>query len=261
MISKSLGTSSRKFAQLRSDNPAVGLFAQALYPLIVVSSDDFGRQQADAFTVKHSVWSTAPEDENAFEAALQALHVVGLIIRYSVNGSVYLQVVDFEGHQQGLHKRTESKFPPPPEIPGDSLLREQKGREQKGTEEKGAALTRFGPLNLLSLWNAHAEAAGLRPCLELVGDRLVSARCRLKDKPAEAYWTQVIDRIAQSVFCRGQNDRGWVADIDFLLRKGTHVKVLEGKYDDRAKSKSDVPVDTSVWDQARACAAQRTGKP
>lgn len=146
MISKTLGTASRKFAKLRADHPDVGLFAQALYPLLVASSDDFGRQQADAFTVKHSVWSTTPEDETTFEAALKAMQAVGLIHRYRIGDGIYLQVVDFEAHQQGLHKRTASKFPEPPEIPGDSLLRELNLTEQKRTEPSRAPTVFSGSL-------------------------------------------------------------------------------------------------------------------
>lgn len=144
MITRTLGCSSRKFARLRLDHPDVGLFAQALYPLLVACSDDFGRQQADAFTVKHAVWSTAPEPEATFEAAMDAMQHVGLIERYQAKGGIYLQIVDFEAHQQGLHKRTDSKFPEPPEIPGDSLLRELNLTEGKGTVARapsGSALT------------------------------------------------------------------------------------------------------------------------
>src|SRR3990167_10529014 len=132
MISKTLGTSSRKFSRLREFD--AGLFARALYPLLIASSDDCGRQQADPFTVKHSVWSTAPEPESAFRQALTALRDVGLILLYSVNSGCFLQIVDFEEHQQGLHKRTESKYPPPQEIPGDSLLTELNRTEGKRTE-------------------------------------------------------------------------------------------------------------------------------
>jgi len=144
MLSKSLGCGSQKFARLRDEHPTVGLFAQALYPLLVANSDDFGRQQGDAFTVKHAVWSTAPDDESVFEAALVAMHSVGLIQRYEVGGRMYLQVIDFDEHQLGLHKRTSSNFP---EIPGNSRSRaraepnlreeEQNRTEPNPTEENG----------------------------------------------------------------------------------------------------------------------------
>ncbi len=138
MISKTLGTSSRKFARVRTEHPTIGLFAQALYPLLVASSDDFGRQQADPFTVKHSVWPTAPENEDDFCAALLALHKVGLVQLYGAVDARYVQVVDFEAHQQGLQKRTRSKYPDPPEIPeslGNAVLTELNRTEWKRTEQ------------------------------------------------------------------------------------------------------------------------------
>lgn len=156
MISKSLGCS-RKFARLRVEGAGVGLFAQALYPLLIAHSDDFGRQSGDAFTVKHSVWPTAPEDEAAFEAALTAMEAVGLIVRCDANNVAYLQIVNFDEHQQGLHKRTKSRFPEPPghsakfpalsgnsgafpDVPGDSAHvknRSENPSEEKGIEQKG----------------------------------------------------------------------------------------------------------------------------
>lgn len=87
------------------------------------------------------------------------------------------------------------------------------------------------PQELADAWNTRAEVAGLPRCLALTGARLAWARARLREQPDLAYWQTVIERIVASPFCCGENDRGWRADIDFLLRRGTHVKVLEGKYD------------------------------
>ena len=42
-----------------------------------------------------------------------------------------------------------------------------------------------------------------------------------------------LDRVRSSSFCRGQNDRGWRADLDWFLRPDTVTKLLEGKYEDR----------------------------
>jgi hypothetical protein len=152
MISKTLGTASRKFARLRSEHEACGLFAQALYPLLVASADDFGRFQADAFTVKHSVWSTAPENERQFEDALKAMADEGLIRRADVDGQCIGEIVGFDQHQHGLHKRTDSRFPQIPtithssgnfpEIPGHSPLRELNLTEGNLTEEKGKGTER-----------------------------------------------------------------------------------------------------------------------
>lgn len=117
MLSKKLSTS-RKFATV---GKVAGEFPQLLYALLLPHSDDFGRQAGDAFTVKHEVFPISPRAETEFEAALVALDVHRLIQRYEANGRSVIQIVDFEPHQQGLHKRTRSEFPePPPYLPGGS---------------------------------------------------------------------------------------------------------------------------------------------
>lgn len=108
MISKELG-SSRRFAALgKTDN---GEFAQCLYQLVVTWSDDFGRSSGDAFTVKHRVFPTNARDEASFESALVQMEGVGLIRRWASTDQQVLEVVRFDDHQSGLHKRTQSKFP------------------------------------------------------------------------------------------------------------------------------------------------------
>ena len=59
MISRNLG-SSRKFHAVNARCGQLGDFAQALFPLIVVNADDFGRLEGDAFTVKHKVFPVSP---------------------------------------------------------------------------------------------------------------------------------------------------------------------------------------------------------
>lgn len=115
MISKELG-SSRRFAALGQTES--GEFAQCLYQLIVTWSDDFGRSSGDSFTVKHRVWPTNAREEHAFDLALEAMEQTGLIKRWVVGDQHVLEVVGFDDHQQGLHKRTRSKFPDAPDGRG-----------------------------------------------------------------------------------------------------------------------------------------------
>lgn len=49
-------------------------------------------------------------------------------------------------------------------------------------------------------------------------------------------WLQILQKIENSRFCRGENDRGWVATFEWLIRDPENpAKVLEGKYDNRAR--------------------------
>lgn len=119
LISKSLG-SSRKFYALIAFGGRLGEFCQVLFPLIVANTDDYGRMPGDAFTVKHVVLPSSRRPEAEFEQALHLLAEVHLIDRYVVDGTVYLQVEQFDAHQINLHKRSNARFPENP-APGSGL--------------------------------------------------------------------------------------------------------------------------------------------
>lgn len=164
LISRTLG-SSRKFAALAVNAGRLGEFAQALYPLLVSHSDDFGRQAGDAFTVKHAVFPTSPRREADFAAALLAMDRVGIVQLYEADGQQVVQIVDFDEHQPGLTKRTRSRFPGIPEnftgMTGNSISIEQNRTEQKGSEQNRTALTRREtdpmPAGFDDFWKAYPK--------------------------------------------------------------------------------------------------------
>ena len=112
MISITLGTSQR-FAKL-GEHKQLGEFAQCLFPLLVSWCDDFGKFSGDAFTIKHRVWPTSKRSEAAFDRAIELMVSAGLMHRYIAESRQVIQIIQFSSHQQGLHKRTKSKFPDAP---------------------------------------------------------------------------------------------------------------------------------------------------
>jgi len=132
MISKSLSTS-QKFGGLATLGD-LAEFAQLLYPMLVVHADDFGRLQGDPFTVKLTCLPISPRSLDDFATALRQLEAAGLIAWYNAAGKLYIEIQNFEWHQQGLHKRTRSQFP---DIPGTSRkfpLKEGKEGRKEGIE-------------------------------------------------------------------------------------------------------------------------------
>lgn len=112
LINKSLG-SSKKFLRLQSFAGDLTEFAQILFALIIPNTDDFGRFSGDAETAKYGVFPISTRSLEDFEKALQCLCQAGLITLYDVEGERYLEVVNFEREQSGLHKRTKSHYPGP----------------------------------------------------------------------------------------------------------------------------------------------------
>lgn len=139
ILSKSLSCS-RRFNALVETQNGLAEFSQLLFALLIPHTDDFGRMAGDPFSVKMVVMPASPRALSDFCQAMRALHDIELITVYERDSDIWLQVNKFEDHQSGLHKRTESKIPPPkkdlprkfPEIPGNSWSRaraELKGRE------------------------------------------------------------------------------------------------------------------------------------
>ncbi len=151
ILSKSLSTS-RRFALAGQHGGRLGEFCQLLFPLLNSHADDFGRLAGDAFTVKALVLPTSPRKEADFERALSALESVGLIRRAAVDGQWVIQVIGFDDHQTGLHKRTKSQYPEipnkntiRPEVPGSSGKYPEIPSEEKGIELKGREGNRTEP--------------------------------------------------------------------------------------------------------------------
>lgn len=107
MISRSISTS-RKLA--RVDDRAALLFTW-----IQPHTDDFGRLEGDAMTVRAKVCPMRPYTDEEVENSLQKLHEAGLIALYTVKKERYLQVCGFEEHQTFKTDRPRRAEYPEPE--------------------------------------------------------------------------------------------------------------------------------------------------
>ncbi len=140
-------SSSIKWNNLKDD-----YFTKHLYMLSYIHADDWGMIPGDARTIRSQVLPELPINSGnlqKIESSLKKLHDVGLITWYEYENHLIVYFTDFDKTQiEGIRRRTDKsrKWPPPkdlrdssgklPEIPGNSSLREGKGREQKGTEQK-----------------------------------------------------------------------------------------------------------------------------
>lgn len=103
------------------------------------------------------------------------------------------------------------------------------GDGSSGADRAGARAA-----DVMELWNTTTNAP-IPKCRELTDERRRKIRARLAKRPLLTEWRTVFERIQASAFCRGETDRGWRADFDWVMRNDTiPARVLEGKYDDRA---------------------------
>lgn len=89
-------------------------------------------------------------------------------------------------------------------------------------------------------WNALAVRLGL-PVAKLLDDaRREKIRVRLK-AAGIAGWREALAAVEASPLCRGDNDRGWRADLDFVCQAKSFNKLREGSYAPKGKSGQGPP--------------------
>lgn len=104
--------------------------------------------------------------------------------------------------------------------------------EEDKEEEEVYAVT---PNAFKDYWNK----TRLPKIRSLTEQRRKQLKIRMSEDEFAKQWMVIIDKMAASDFCNGENDRIWKADIDWLLKNDTYYnRVLEGKYDNKAKDKT-----------------------
>jgi len=78
-----------------------------------------------------------------------------------------------------------------------------------------------------NLYNSHCINL---PKIAKLTDKRIKAIGSLLKKYSIEEITQVFDIANESDFLMGKNDRGWKADLDFILREDKFINILEGKY-------------------------------
>jgi hypothetical protein len=111
------------------------------------------------------------------------------------------------------------------EVTAESPPSHQERKEGKEEKEGNSASLSLPPEAVY--WNSKPNL----PKVENVSaTRLGHLQARRKDPHFVEHFAEAIDKIAESNFCLGHNDRGWKARFDWLLRPETVAKVMEGNY-------------------------------
>ena len=90
-------------------------------------------------------------------------------------------------------------------------------------------------------FNEQAVKYDLTTIIKLSDKRKAKLRARI-DELGEDKIIEAIDKIKESSFLQGENDRHWKIDFDWLIANDTNIlKVLEDKYKDEEKPEDDDP--------------------
>lgn len=86
------------------------------------------------------------------------------------------------------------------------------------------------PDEVVEAWNVLADRHGLPKVRRLTDERKRKLATRLRATTFDD-WTEAIQAIDRNPWLRGENDRGWRADFDFILQPKSFTKLIEGSYD------------------------------
>lgn len=106
---------------------------------------------------------------------------------------------------------------------------------QKRRQQKGSKI-------LWDLWRECCPSLG--QINKLTDTRQRAANARWREEPSEDYWREVFRKMEASAFCRGEV-KDWKARFDWAMRPDTHVKTMEGLYDDKKGPK--LQANTRGW--------------
>lgn len=87
--------------------------------------------------------------------------------------------------------------------------------------------------SITTMWNT-LTAYGIKPIRSIVPEserhRLLRARFR---QYGDDSFAEIVDKIKESDFLQGKNNKGWTVSFDWVIRPNNYPKVLEGNYDNR----------------------------
>jgi len=220
--------------------------------------DDNGSFAWSPLTLKMRI---LPADNADAVALLEEMVSSGIVMRYEVAGKTYGAVRNFCQFQRpkkpnSIHPQTDAvakwvntearstrdgSEAVPNELPTTSVNGRQmedggdKGRVEviASSNEDVSIASTPKPLTkseILEAWAQRMVPLGFPAVAKMTGQRDRQLRARLKDSTLEE-WQRAMDALERSAFCRGENDRGWRADFDFLLQPKSFTKLLEGAYD------------------------------
>ncbi len=86
------------------------------------------------------------------------------------------------------------------------------------------------PEHVVEAWNDMAEPLGLPTVRKLTPERRKRLATRIRSNTIDEF-TEAIAAVPRSPFLRGENNRGWKADFDWMLEPKNFTKLTEGTYD------------------------------
>lgn len=148
-------------------------------------------------------------------------------------------------------------------------LNEKATKERKGKEsiiistnvdisksEKQASRTQIDYKKLIEFFNIETKGVFGEVRYPISSKRQDSIRARVREHGKEAF-AEMVRKAANSEFLKGNNNRGFQATFDWVIRPSNFQKIIEGNYDNRNKEdkRNNPDTDRLEWLAKKAAEA------
>ena len=100
---------------------------------------------------------------------------------------------------------------------------------------------------VIAYWNTKPQ---LPKVIRVTTQRRKKIKARMSEALFAKQWQKIIDTVADSPFCCGENDRGWKTTLDWIAKNDeNYVKVLEGKYKTSGDAEKPKRGHGSIYDE------------
>lgn len=196
------------------------------------------------FMAEKFQWST-----NRVLRFLEKLKTWNMIDAKSETGQIIITICNYTKYQDGGDSTGDTSGDGVGDTPGDTsgdkeeelknLRKEEEGRKKERLSRPSSEACEISAPEIqmaVSAYNALADRTGIPRCQKLTLPRQAKLRLRLRDCGGLPGWQSALAKIETNPFFQGGGERGWKADLDFLLQEKSFTRLMEGYYDGGTKN-------------------------
>ena len=194
-----------------------------------------------------------PYDNCDIEDLLSQLIKKEFLNLYTVKENKYLEISNFNKHQNPHHKEPSSDIPAPTKTetsPGQN-------RDKTGSDPADSGFLIPDSLNLIPDTSKspavpyqkiidmfHEICTDYKEIRKLTEKRKQHIGARFKEYCGDLdTFRELFEKAQDSSFMKGNNNRNWTADFDWMMNQSNMTKILEGKYQDQKGGQHAEPHD------------------
>ena len=218
----------------------IGLFSLA---------DDEGRGRSNPVYLKSTLFPYEEGIRSAdIDKTLSEISSNMSVIFYSCDGSSYYSLYNWNTWQK-IDRPTESKIPEYDENTMKRLFDEHSTNNRRAFAPNRKEDNRIEKENKrIRIKDIYNQNCSNLPQIQKLTDKREKAIDKFLKEFTEEQFTEICKIANSTDFLIGNNDNGWKADFDFLMRVDKATNILEGKYSNTKNGMNDFK---ELWEEAR----------